>query len=179
MTQPVLAKKSLLIAVLTIVQAVVPAIITVASLYVTIIAFGEKFDRSSVPIVIVAVLSLILVQPPREVTTQLTSERLSAVVDVIFRWLLLLMVLLAIGYLTKSVQVYPRRIFLTWAAVTPLGLIVGTLAMQEVMRRFLMHAFENRTAIFAGYNGSSLELARRLTNNPGMRIEVAAFFEDS
>ena len=140
MTQPVLAKKSFLIAVLTIVQAVVPAIITVASLYATIIAFGEKFDRSSLPTVIVAVLSLILVQPPREVTTQLTSERLSAVVDVIFRWLLLLVVLLAIGYLTKSVQVYPRRIFLTWAAVTPVGLIVGTLAMQEVMRRFLMHA---------------------------------------
>ena len=178
MTQPVLAKKSVLIAVLTVVQAIVPAMITVASLYATLIAFGEKFDRSSVPTVIVAVLSLILVQPPREVTTQLTSERLSAVVDVISRWLLLLVVLLAIGYLTKSVQVYPRRIFVTWAAVTPLGLIVGTLAMQEIMRRFLMHAFENRTAIFAGYNGSSLELARRLTNNPGMRIEVAGFFDD-
>ena len=51
MTQPVLAKKSVLIAVLTVVQAVVPAIITVASLYATIIAFGEKFDRSSVPTV--------------------------------------------------------------------------------------------------------------------------------
>jgi putative colanic acid biosysnthesis UDP-glucose lipid carrier transferase len=178
MTQPVLAKKSFLIAVLTIVQAVVPALITVASLYATIIAFGEKFDRSSVPTVIVAALSLILVQPPREVTTQLTSERLSAVVDVIFRWMLLLAVLLVIGYLTKSVQVYPRRVFLTWAAVTPLGLIVGTLTMQEIMRRLLMHAFENRSVIFAGYNGSSLELARRLRNNPGMRLEVAGFFDD-
>jgi putative colanic acid biosysnthesis UDP-glucose lipid carrier transferase len=178
MTQPVLAKKSLLIAALTIVQAVVPAIITVISLYATIIAFGEKFDRSSAAIVIVAVVSLVLVQPPREVTTQLTSERLSAVVDVIFRWLLLLAILLAIGYVTKSVQVYPRRVFLSWAAVTPIALIVGTLAMQEIMRRFLMHAFENRSAVFAGYNGGSLELARRLRNSPGMRIEVAGFFDD-
>ncbi len=89
------------------------------------------------------------------------------------------MVLLAIGYLTKSVQVYPRRIFVTWAAVTPLGLIVGTLAMQEIMRRFLMTRLrKSLSAIFAGYNGSSLELARRLKNNPGMRIEVAGFFDD-
>ena len=45
--------------------------------------------------------------------------------------------------------------------------------MQELMRRFLMNAFDTRSAIFAGYNNSSLELARRLKKNPGMRLEVA------
>jgi hypothetical protein len=38
--------------------------------------------------------------------------------------------------------------------------------MQEVMRRFLISAFDSRSAVIAGYNTSSLELARRLTN-PG------------
>jgi putative colanic acid biosysnthesis UDP-glucose lipid carrier transferase len=47
-----------------------------------------------------------------------------------------------------------------------------------VMRRFLMNAFDNRSAIIAGYNTSSLELARRLKNNPGMRVEVTGFFDD-
>jgi len=28
----------------------------------------------------------VLIQPPREVTAQLTSPRVSAVVDVLFRW---------------------------------------------------------------------------------------------
>ncbi len=67
---------------------------------------------------------------------------------------------------------------MTWAVVTPLALIVGTLGMQEVMRRFLINAFDSRSAIIAGYNTSSLELARRLKNNPGMRLEVAGFFDD-
>jgi len=57
-------------------------------------------------------------------------------------------------------------------------LVAVTLVMQEVMRRFLMNAFDNRSAIIAGYNTSSLELARRLKNNPGMRVEVAGFFDD-
>ena len=52
--------------------------------------------------------------------------------------------------------------FLTWAAVTPAVLIVSTLAMQECMRRFLMNAFDARSAVIAGYNTSSLELCRRL-----------------
>jgi putative colanic acid biosynthesis UDP-glucose lipid carrier transferase len=178
MTQPVLFKQSFLIAVLAGVQAVMPAVVAVASLYVTIVFFGIVFDRSSEAIIIVAVLCLILVQAPREVTTQLTSARISSITDVIFRWLLLLAVMLAIGYVTKSLTDYPRRIFLTWAVVTPVALIFSTLAMQEVMHHFLMNAFENRTAIFAGYNNSSLELARRLTNNPAMRLQVSGFFDD-
>src|ERR1700719_4648071 len=178
MTQPVLFKQSFLIAVLAGIEAVMPAVVAVASLYATIVFFGIVFNRSSEAIIIVAVLCLILVQAPREVTTQLTSARISSVADVIFRWLLLLAVMLAIGYVTKSLTDYPRRIFMTWAVVTPVALIFSTLAMQEVMHHFLMNAFENRTAIFAGYNNSSLELARRLTNNPAMRLKVSGFFDD-
>jgi putative colanic acid biosynthesis UDP-glucose lipid carrier transferase len=178
MTQPLLFKQSFLIAVLAGIQAIMPAVVAVASLYATIVFFGIVFDRSSQAIIIVAVLCLILVQPPREVTTQLTSARISAVADVIFRWLLLLAVMLAIGYVTHSLAEYPRRIFITWAVVTPVALVFSTLAMQELMHRFLMNAFDNRSAIFAGYNNSSLELARRLKNNPAMRLEVSGFFDD-
>jgi putative colanic acid biosynthesis UDP-glucose lipid carrier transferase len=178
MTQPLLFKQSFAIAVLAGLQAVMPAVVAVAALYVTIIFFGIVFDRSSEAIIIVAVLCLILVQAPREVTTQLTSARIASVMDVIFRWLLLLAVMLAIGYVTKSLTDYPRRIFLTWAVVTPVALIFSTLAMQEVMHHFLMNAFDNRSAIFAGYNNSSLELARRLKNNPAMRLQVSGFFDD-
>ncbi len=149
MTQPVLFKQSFLIAVLAGVQSVIPAVVAVASMYATIIFFGIPFDKSSQTVIIVAVLCLVLVQPPREVNTQLTSARLSAVVDVIFRWLLLLAVMLAIGYITKSLNEYPRRIFLTWAVATPVALIAVTLGMQEVMHRFLLSAFDKRTAIFA------------------------------
>jgi putative colanic acid biosysnthesis UDP-glucose lipid carrier transferase len=178
MTQPVLLKQSFLIALLTGIQALVPAVVAVSSLYAIVVLFGHKFDPSSAGTVIVGVLCLVLVQPPREISTQLTSARLSAVADVVMRWLLLLAVLLAVGYVTKSLNEYPRRIFLTWAAVTPVALIGVTLAMQEVMRRLLMNAFDNRSAIVAGYNPSSLELARRLKSNPGMRVEVAGFFDD-
>ncbi|HEY3850507.1 MAG TPA: undecaprenyl-phosphate glucose phosphotransferase [Steroidobacteraceae bacterium] len=168
-----------MIALLTGAQAVLPAIVAIASLYATILAFGSKVDPRSSGIVVVAVVCLVLIQPPREVTAQLTSPRVSAVVDVLLRWFLILAVLLGIAYVTKSpLEYYPRRVFLTWAAATPVVLIVATLAMQEFMRRFLMNAFEARTAIIAGYNGSSLELARRLKKNPGMRLEVAGFFDD-
>src|SRR5271168_2662850 len=164
MTQPVLLKQSFLIAIMIGVQAVMPAVVAVASLYATIIFLGRGFDPSSAAIVIMAILCLLLIQPPREVSTQIASTRMSAVVDVISRWLLLLAILLAVGYVTKSLNEYPRSVFLTWAVFTPVALIVATLALQEVMRHILMRAFDNRQAIVAGYNGVSLDLARRLKN---------------
>src|SRR5258708_6216061 len=160
MTQPVLLKQSFLIAVLTGVQALVPAVVAVASLYAPVVLFGHCSDPSSAAVVTVAVLCLVLVQPPREVSTQLSSVRLSAVADVILRWMLLLAVLLAVGYVTKSLVGFPRRIFLTWAVATPVALIGVTLAMQEVMRRFLMNAFDFRSAIVAGYKPSKRALPR-------------------
>src|ERR1700729_1298381 len=179
MTQPMLLKQSLMIALLTGVQAVVPAVVAIGSLYPTIVLYGHHFDPSSATIVIVAVLCLVLVQLPREVSgTQLTSARLSDVTDVILRWMMLLLVLLAVGYVTRTFTIYPRRVFLTWAAVTPILLIAITLAMQEVKHRFLMNTLETRSAIIAGYNTTSFELARRLQSNPGMRVEMAGFFDD-
>jgi len=107
MTQPVQFKQSILIAVMTGAQAVLPAIVAVAALYATLFAFRSQFDPMSSGIAVVAVVCLVLVQPPREVTAQLTSPRISAVVDVIFRWFLILGLLLGIAYVTKSpLQVY-------------------------------------------------------------------------
>ena len=179
MTQPVRFRQSFLIAVMMGAQAILPAFVAVGCLYATIFAFRSGFDPLSSGIAVVAVVCLVLVQPPREVTAQLTSARLSAVLAVIYRWLLILATLLGIAYVTKApLQDYPRRVFLTWAAVTPGVLIVSTLAMQEVVRRFLMQAFNARTAVIAGYNTSSVELTRRLKGNPGMRLDVKGFFDD-
>src|SRR5450759_4626890 len=108
MTQPALFKQGFLIMTLATLQAVMPTIVAVAVLYATIILFGTPFDPSSSAIVIVAVACLVLVQPPREISTQFTAPRISAIVDVIFRWFLVLGLLLAIAYVTKSpLQVYP------------------------------------------------------------------------
>ena len=179
MTQPALFKQGFLIMTLATLQAVMPTIVAVAALYATIILFGDAFDPSSSTIVIVAVTCLVLIQPPRETSTHFRSPRISAVVDVIFRWFLILALLLAIAYVTKSqLQAYPRRIFLTWAALTPVALILTTLGTQELMRRLLMNADGVRNVIIAGYNSTSLELARRLKKNPGMGLEVAGFFDD-
>jgi putative colanic acid biosynthesis UDP-glucose lipid carrier transferase len=178
-TPPVLFKQSFLITLLAAIQAVLPALTAVALFYATIVLSGMVFDPSSAALIIVTVACLVLVQAPRNINAQLAAGRVSAVVHVMFRGILVLAVLLAIGYITGSpLQAYPRRIFLIWAALTPLALVLVTLLMHKVMRHFLINAFDIRSAVFAGYNSISLELSRRLQEIPAMHMELTGFFDD-
>jgi putative colanic acid biosysnthesis UDP-glucose lipid carrier transferase len=177
MTEPVL-KKSFQIAILTLLQAVIPFPVALTCLYVIAHFYGMPFDSTSPEIIVLAVVCLVLVQAPREMRTQLTSQRIPAAISVVLRWLLMLAVLLAVGYATKSLEAFPRSVFLTWAAATPVFLVAITLVMHEMMRHFLINASDVRTAIFAGCNESSLALARRISSNPSMLLKVHGFFDD-
>ncbi|MFL6548845.1 MAG: undecaprenyl-phosphate glucose phosphotransferase [Povalibacter sp.] len=179
MTEPVLFKKgSFLVVLMTLVQAILPAIIALMCLYACMAAWGNAFDKSSPAVAIAGVLCLILVQAPRQVSSQLTNSHLSAASSVFVRWLLLICVLFGVGYVTRSLDSYPRKIFLTWALVAPPVLMFTTVAMQRVMQRFLLKASDIRQAVFAGYNESSLELAARLKKNPALCLSVCGFFDD-
>ncbi|MGO8972404.1 MAG: undecaprenyl-phosphate glucose phosphotransferase [Steroidobacteraceae bacterium] len=176
MAQPVLVKQSFLIALMTGAQAVMPAVVAVICLYWSVGLYRMRFDTISA--IVAVVLCLVLIRAPRDVSTQLTSQRTVAMADVLVHWVLLLVALVAIGLLTTTLDAYPRRVYVIWAVVTPAALLMTTYGMHEIMRRFLMTAFDNRKAIFAGYNNSSQDLANRLKENPGMRIQVAGFFDD-
>jgi putative colanic acid biosynthesis UDP-glucose lipid carrier transferase len=97
---------------------------------------------------------------------------------VVVRWMVLLAALLAIGYATKFSAHYSRRAVLTWAVLGPAFIVIATLALQEVMRRFLRDPANARETVLAGCTESSLALARRLRHSPDFGMKVHGFFDD-
>jgi putative colanic acid biosynthesis UDP-glucose lipid carrier transferase len=74
--------------------------------------------------------------------------------------------------------VYSRRALIKWSLDTPVLLVGGILTTRYFLRRLVRSAVAPRKVIFAGYNESSLDLARRLARNPDLRLEVHGFFDD-
>ena len=128
--------------------------------------------------VLLAILSPVIMQPPQLTTLQLATGKWSAVASLLARWLFMLAVLLAIGYVTKFSEDFSRRVVLTWAVVTPVPLILVLLALNEAMQRLMYSRSNVRTAVFAGYGEASVALAQRLRDNPGICIAVDGFFDD-
>jgi putative colanic acid biosynthesis UDP-glucose lipid carrier transferase len=176
MSQPILVKRSFLVAVLTGIQAVVPPLIALLCVAILTSTLAQTFNPYSW--VIVILLCLILIQPPREVGAQLTNPMVSSIADVMLRWGFLLVTMFCIRHLTTVLADYPPQLFTYWALLTTPLLILATLGTQQLMRRLLLSAFNNRKAIIAGYNISSLNLARSLRDNPDMGIQAVGFFDD-
>ena len=179
MSRTVVFKHSVAIGLLTLAQAVVPPLLAGGCLYLLVKLFGAASDQDYwLLTALVIVLGAVLLQPERSLTPQLIHGRLRLAGRIALRWLILLFVLLAIGYATKSSTIYSRRALLTWAVVTPVILIFANLVMHEALRRVLSDPANARRSVFVGYNDISLALARRLMNNSSAGLTVSGFFDD-
>jgi putative colanic acid biosynthesis UDP-glucose lipid carrier transferase len=179
MSEPVVLKNSLAILVVAMLQAVAPAVIAVGSLYVVLFAYGVPLDqRYHYMGVLVALLALLLPRPPRTFQSQLHTTAVPIAMGVVARWMALLVALLVIGYATKFSAHYSRRAMTTWALLAPTLIVVVTLALNEIMRRFLLDPGNARKTVLAGCTESSIALAKRLSRATEYGMDVVGFFDD-
>jgi putative colanic acid biosynthesis UDP-glucose lipid carrier transferase len=177
--QPVVLKLSLPIALLTLLRFLAPAVVAIAALYVTAQLFGVPFsDDYMMLAVLVGILAPFILHMPPATSAQLLMRQWPAAVILLMRWVVLLGVLLAIGYITKLSAEFSRRVILSWAVLTPVPLILTSLLLNELSRRLIFSASNARRAVFAGFNDVSLALAQRLRKNPELCISVVGFFDD-
>ncbi len=179
MSEPVILRNSLAIALIAVLQTIVPAVIAVGALYAVLTLYGVRLDESYHSMaVIVGLLALLLPRPPRTLQSQLLSASIPIALSVVVRWMALLAALLAIGYLTKFSGHYSRRAMLTWAALGPVLIIAATLALHELTRRYCLHPGNARKTVLAGCTPSSLALGRRLGRCSEFGMAVVGFFDD-
>jgi putative colanic acid biosynthesis UDP-glucose lipid carrier transferase len=179
MSEPVVLKNSLSILIIAMMQAVAPALVAVASLYLVLGAYGVQLDSKYHSMaVLVALLALLLPRPPRSFQSQFHSSAIPIALGVLGRWMALLVTLLVIGYATKFSEYYSRLAMVTWAVLAPAFVVAVTLALHEIMRRYLLSPSNARRTVMAGCTEASVDLAKRLSRCSEFGMEVVGFFDD-
>lgn len=179
MTEPLVLRSTFWIALLAVLRAAAPPAVAVLVLLIVTEFFEVEFDKAFTMLaVLAAVLGAFLLQPPRDVPQRLMPRRGPLAVHIVLRWLLLLAVLFAIGYVTRLSNEFPRRVVLTWAVVTPMLLVIVGVVLDELLRRGLLAASQSRRVVIAGFNEISRILGERLTKNPELCMSVAGYFDD-
>ncbi len=179
MNEPVVLRRSFLVALVSLLQVVLPPLVSVASMVGVMFVIEQPFNRKyGVLLSLIAVLSALLMQPPRNLGEQLIVRRVPLVFSLLFRWGALVVILLMIGYATKFSEDFSRLVTFTWALVTPVLLIIVSLALHELMKRLISSPGSARHVVFAGCNEASIALAARLSENPDLGMKVTGFFDD-
>lgn len=178
-TPPLLFKRqSALAAIYFSLRATAPAAVSILTLYVLAALTGTaSTDYFSALTIIVTLLSITLLQSSRTPAAELITPRRVVALELLVRWAVLLVALLAIGYIAGHPPVYSLPILL-WAAATPALLIPSLLVIDEIARRVLRRPNNGRNAVFAGYNPVSRQLAERFGRHAELCMTVKGFFDD-
>ena len=179
MTDPVVIKNTLRVGLLSAAQGLalplLACVLLVCEMWYLKVPFDQPFFLL---LTLVIVLGVPLLQPESGMMTQLIGGRRRLVARVAGRWLLLLCLLLAIGYATKSSEHFSRKVLLTWAVTAPALLIGAALLMHEALNKMLSDPASARRAIFVGYNQISVSLAQRVERTSSAALRVSGFFDD-
>jgi putative colanic acid biosysnthesis UDP-glucose lipid carrier transferase len=179
MIQTVVFRRSSSVAILTLLQTAIPPAIVAGCLYMAAFLYGVPFvDAYVYMAVLAAVLAIALLRSTNGVAEHVLLRDAPLAAGVIWRWLLLLGLLLAVGYATKFSAEFSRRVVLTWMLVTPVFLILGALLLRELMRALLLDPASARSVVFAGCNPASLSLSDRIEQHSELSMRVEGFFDD-
>lgn len=178
MTQPILFKNSISIALLAVIEAAVSSVAAIASLYAASRVANLDPEHVGTPLLIaLVIICLMLFRRPQDAGSQLSIQPAQAAQSVTIRFVLAVLVLYLLGIQTHT-EIVATRTFWVWAAVTAPTLMLLTLAISSITQRLLLAAASNRKAVFAGYNEVSITLAKRLERDPALCLKASGFFDD-
>ena len=92
-------------------------------------------------------------------------------------WITVVCVLLFVAFVTKSSDLYSRKLLLTWFVVTPFALHGAQEIARQLLNRFVSSAVMARTKVIVGLNEMGGELAREIAEDP-CRGVMKGFFDD-
>jgi putative colanic acid biosysnthesis UDP-glucose lipid carrier transferase len=159
-----------------------PPAVSVGLLYGLCVLYGTEFAGFFVVLAVLVGAFSILLPPPRARQAeggQLLSPTLPLAGRVLVRWMVIVGVLLAVGFVTKESSDFSRKVVVSWILCTPAVLILVMLCIQELRRRLMFDPKMARRVAFAGCNDISVSLARRIGESgdlTGLRVE--GFFDD-
>ncbi|HUJ00399.1 MAG TPA: undecaprenyl-phosphate glucose phosphotransferase [Usitatibacter sp.] len=154
------------------VRMLTEALVAVATLAACAAWFGARFDG---PYIILSLLVFSLTFPgrvPRGTSATAVAR------EVLGGWVLAVVLLLMLGWATRTIGSFDGRVLAAWVGITPLALVTAHLATPLVLPRMLAAEGMQRVAVVAGAGALGRRLAERIAGAPELGIRVAGYFDD-
>ena len=160
-------------------QRVSAAIVTFLTLRIGMEIVGADLSEAyQALLIIVFLLALIFFRGPQPSELHLRPRFWSSAASVVWSWTILFVVLLLLGYVTKTSSIFSRRLLLSWAVVTPFVILIVRYAVDRFVAALTLSRASTRRAVIAGVNEHARLLADRIRKNPHLGLSVDGHFDD-
>ena len=144
----------------------------IATLIASAFAFEIRFEG---PYIILALLVFSLTfpgQPPRGTSAWSLGRQ------VLGDWLLVVILLLLLGWATRTLGSIDERVIALWVGLAPLAIFTGHVLLPAILPKVLAAEGLQRVAVIAGAGDVGRSLAERIREAPFLGVRVAGFFDD-
>jgi len=178
--RPVFLNKSLSLGAISLLQGILPAVLTGSLLYVIARLRDAVFDDFLIALALVsAALMLAMVRPQPFSGARMPAKYLvKQAISLLWRWAGVLAVMGITAYVTDFQRHYPADIIAIWAIATPVGILSGHWFLGYLSRRIMRSQELVRSSVIVGVNDVSRTLAERIRKNPELGFRVKGFFDD-
>jgi putative colanic acid biosysnthesis UDP-glucose lipid carrier transferase len=179
MAQPLVLRSSLTIALITALQILLPGLAIAFALFALVAYHGLTVTPFMSGLAAVTWL-LVGLAFRRDLSgnPELRLDPYSLMANVFVRWIALATAIMAIGYLCKLADYFPRRVIIPWLFISPVVASLVLLALQWTLRRTALSRTNQRTALMVGVTTASVLLASRLRQHPEFCSRVIGFVDD-
>lgn len=134
--------------------------------------FGEPVLRSTLTL---CLLVFALTFPGRN---RFADHQVSATVDVLSSWIVLLIILALCGYATNSFGYFEDRVLMWWAGLTPLFQVTAIAIGRRIRVARASTAALRRSAVIVGAGPLGAKVARALREGSDKGIDFLGYFDD-
>jgi putative colanic acid biosynthesis UDP-glucose lipid carrier transferase len=156
------------------VRVALAPIVCVVSLALCMVAYQEPFSP------LYALLAAVVFLVALRVFGELPFTNGRSIVPggaVLTDWITVVCVLLFVAFVTKTSDLYSRKLLLTWFVATPFALHGAQEIARQLLNRFVSATVMARTKVIVGLNEMGGELAREIAEDP-CRGVMKGFFDD-
>ncbi|XZE55128.1 undecaprenyl-phosphate glucose phosphotransferase [Planctomycetaceae bacterium SH139] len=98
--------------------------------------------------------------------------------SIVGTWLLTLVTLAMIGFVTRYTEVFARSVLVTWAVLAPTGIGLARMLLLVTREYFLKNGIGVRRVGIAGMNTLGVQIAENIRAEPGLGLSLYGFFDD-
>ena len=141
--------------------------------------YGVRFTEPyQALLIIIGLLALILLNGRSGSSLESRVSLWDTTISITSSWLALVVILLIIGYATKTSFLFSRKTLFTWALTTPVLILAAQFEIYAVIDKFSQSSRVRRKAVVAGANQHGLLLAEKIRRNRQLGRSIEGVFED-
>ena len=164
---------------LSILHLTIDALLIAVCMIFTLAFFSVELSADYLLLITLAVLNFLFVA---EIRGLYQSWRVSSLVEEFWYlsvvWSVVVIGLLALGFMLKVSADFSRLVVAVWALLTPSSMCLMRLVLRKALRHARAQGRNTRTVAFAGVDSAMKKMADHITQMPWLGLNVMGAFDD-